>query len=272
LTRRILRPVSIGERLRTFRDVAAVIREPLRLGVRRAEGRSTIGRYRLRASDIVVFLRHDVLDDLATLVQTFREDHYAPPLGAVRALDALGRPPRAMDLGANIGMFGAWFLGRHPGARVTAYEAEPGNALVHARTVDANVPRHDWEVRAAAAATADGEVRFLSGRGAHSRLAGETDGDAELVTVPAEDVLARAGEVDFLKIDIEGAEWELLADDRFAALPARVVSLEYHAERCPQPDPREAALDALLSAGFEVAEAALHARPGHGMVWGWRKA
>jgi FkbM family methyltransferase len=261
--------MTMRDRLAALRDVATVVREPLRLGARRLRGRSTIGRYHLRGSGLAVHLRHDVVDDLATLVQTFRQDHFVPPPPAERVLLALGRPIRAVDLGGNIGMFGAWLLLRHPDAEVTAYEADPANARIHALTVEANRPRARWELFAAAAGVADGEARFVTGRGAHSRLARADDADA--ATVPMVDVLARAAGADLLKVDIEGAEWSLLGDPRFRGLQARVVALEYHAERCPGDDPLAAATSALEDAGYEVTPAELVAPPGHGMVWGWRK-
>jgi FkbM family methyltransferase len=232
-------------------------------------GGKTVGRYHLRASGLAVHIRHDVFDDLATLVQTFGEDHFVPPPAAERALSALGRPIRAMDLGGNIGMFGAWFLSRHPDGQVTAYEADPGNARIHALTVEANSSQVRWELFPAAAGIADGEVRFVTGRGAHSRLADQDDADA--ATVPVRDVLARGGDVDLLKVDIEGAEWPLIADPRFVEIPARVIALEYHLERCPSDDPLAAATSALERAGYEVAPANITAPRGHGMVWGWRK-
>jgi FkbM family methyltransferase len=264
----MLRRMSVAERFETLRDVAAIIREPLRFGIRRTIGGRDVGRYHLRESGLAVHLRHDVLDDLSTLVQTFGQDHYVPPAGAEQALAELGRPIRAMDLGANIGMFGAWLLSRWPDAAVVAYEADPGNARILSLTVAANSPPLAWEACAAAAGTADGEVRFVAGRGAHSRLANDDEPDA--VVVPVRDVLARASDTDLLKIDIEGAEWELLADPRFAGLPARVVALEYHAERCPSSDPASAAGEHLAQAGYRTAAADLTAPPGHGMVWGWR--
>ena len=95
--------------------------------------------------------------------------------------------------------------------------------------------------------------------------------DADAATVPVHDVLGRAGHVDLLKVDIEGAEWSLIADHRFADLPARVIALEYHVERCPSDDPLAVATSALERAGYEVAPAELTAPRGHGMVWGWRK-
>lgn len=262
--------MPMRDRIATLVDVAAVVREPVRLGERRLRAPQSIGRYHLRGSGIVVYLRHDVVDDLATLIQVFRQDHYVPPPAAAGLLESLGRPPTALDLGANIGMFGAWFLGRYPGGEVTAYEADPDNARVHGLTTTANATRLRWEVVAAAAGASDGEVSFLSGNATNSRLADA--GEAGAVTVPQHDVLARAGDADFLKVDIEGAEWALLDDPRFAELPARVVALEYHAARCPDPDPAAAAVARLERAGFVVAAGDLVASEGHGMVWGWRTA
>lgn len=260
--------VNLAERLGTFRDVAATVREPLRLSARRLGGRATVGRYHLRSSGLAIHLRHDVIADLATLVQTFRLDHYVLPAPVEAALNGTGRPVRALDLGANIGMFGAWFLSRHPDGEVVAYEADPSNASIHALTVAANAPKVRWELVAAAAGARDATVRFLAGHATNSRLADASD--TEATDVPQHDVLARAGEVDLIKVDIEGAEWELLADPRFAGLPARAVALEYHAARCPEPDPRMLARRLLADAGYEVADAELDAEPGHGMVWGWR--
>lgn len=262
--------MTLLERLETLRDVSLVVREPVRLGLRRTRGDATVGRYHLRRSGLAIHVRHDVLADLATLVQTFRQDHYVPPPAAERALAALGRPIHALDLGANIGMFGAWFLARHPDAEVVAYEADPDNARIHALTTEANSDRVRWRVVAAAAGTSDGEVRFLAGNATNSRLAEDSEEGA--TTVSQEDVIARAGDADLLKIDIEGAEWELLADPRFATLPAAVVALEFHVARCPEPDPRAAAHRLLEAAGYEVADGELDAEPGHGMVWGWKVA
>jgi FkbM family methyltransferase len=258
------------QRLETLRDVAPVIREPLRLGVRRLRGTPTIGRYHLRDSGLAIHVRHHVLEDLATLVQTFSKGHYVAPPDVRRVLERLGRPLHAMDLGANIGMFGAWFLSQWPDGRVTAYEADPDNARVHELTTAANRGVARWELVAAAAGTSDGEVRFASGHATNSRLARDDDYDA--LTVPQHDVIARARDVDFLKVDIEGAEWALVHDPRFSELSAAIVAFEYHRERCPDRDPLMAATQALERAGYHVVPGDLDAEPGEGMVWGWRSA
>jgi len=91
-------------------------------------------------------------------------------------------------------------------------------------------------------------------------------GDLE---VRAEDVFRYAGESDYVKLDIEGAEWAILHDPRFPRL-APVVALEYHPHMCPTPDPDEHARRALDRAGYRWADAEFDSPRGHGMIWAWK--
>jgi len=261
--------MALRDSLTTLREVAKIVRRPVQLGMRQRKAAGEVYGYQLRGSDIEVFLRDDVGEDVATLVQTFNQDHYVVPPQASAAMASAGDSPYAMDLGANIGMFGAWFLREHPGGRVTAYEADPDNARVHQLTVDANADRRNWELEAAAAGVEDGEVAFVTGWHTNSRLA-EPGEDATVV--PQHDVLARTKDVDLLKVDIEGAEWAILADKRLKKLPVKVIALEYHPERCPTDDPRALVHERLQAAGYETADADFDATDEHGMVWGWRPA
>jgi hypothetical protein len=85
------------------------------------------------------------------------------------------------------------------------------------------------------------------------------------------DVLPQLADADLVKIDIEGAEWPILADDRFRELKARLVVLEYHAECSPQPDPAAAAEQALVSAAYEVRHVGRKPAFGAGLLWGVRR-
>ena len=74
--------------------------------------------------------------------------------------------------------------------------------------------------------------------------------------------------VDLLKLDIEGAEWPILADSRFAGLRVPVVMLEHHNEGAPAgATPEESAERALTDAGYDV-ERTVVEFPGAGVVWG----
>jgi hypothetical protein len=78
--------------------------------------------------------------------------------------------------------------------------------------------------------------------------------DEATITVPARDVFGYLEDVDILKIDIEGGEWALLDDPRFADVSPELLFLEYHPHLCPSADPRGRALRALRQGGYEVKE------------------
>lgn len=247
--------------------------------LRRVPGRY---RYSLRGTRYSVFIRHDS-DDPFVLDECFgRLRHYEFPGEVVAALGDGAGPLRVVDLGSNIGLFGLLALIRFPAAEVTGFEPDPANAELHQFCIEANELGDRWRLIRAFAATRAGEVPFLAGRSSRSRAAIEADAGrsgvgerARTVAVEAIDVFPHLEGADLIKIDIEGGEWELLADPRFAELEARAVVLEYHRNGCPGPDPRRAALEALTGAGYR--SKVIHETPdtedpfeGQGMAWGWR--
>ena len=82
------------------------------------------------------------------------------------------------------------------------------------------------EVLGAYAGTYDGSVKFEAGLAANSRFAYADSDPSATITVPMIDTFS-LGSFDLAKIDIESAEWSLLADERFAQL-APVVVMEWH--------------------------------------------
>jgi FkbM family methyltransferase len=171
------------------------------------------------------------------------------------------------DLGANIGLFGAFILTEYPEARITAIEAGPANAAVHARTIEANRRQETWRLVTAFASTAVGMTRFAAGNFGLSRATEEDTG----IEVPTLDTFPLIQGVDLVKIDVEGAEWRLLADRRFRELSASAVVLEYHRENCPGTDPAAEAERALRACGLDVARGASKPQFGAGVLWGWRR-
>lgn len=106
-----------------------------------------------------------------------------------------------------------------PGGRVFTFEFIPSNLNVMRRNIGLNPhlqPRIDivenplWSV--------SGETLYVSDRGPASSVAGEKSSDADIrvATVSIDDVVARNGleRVDFIKMDIEGAELEALKGAR----------------------------------------------------------
>jgi FkbM family methyltransferase len=219
----------------------------------------------LKESGITIYLRH-ASPDLNAFDQIFRFGHYEPPDEVERRLAQVVPPLQVVDLGANVGFFGAFTFGRYPSATVVAFEPAPENLELLNMSVAAN-PECDWSVVAAAATTEDGEVPFTSGLFTNSRVA-ETE--EATTSVPCVDVFPYVVDVDVLKIDIEGSEWAILEDERFRSIAVPVVALEYHSELCPAPDPRTHAESLLRRAGYDTEEAEFAASPGHGMIWAWK--
>lgn len=240
------------------------MREPARFTIRQARRRGGVAGYRLRHSGFVIFLRHNT-PDVNTLDQIFAQGHYRPPTVVDEILRRDDSSLEVLDLGANIGLFAAFVLARAPSARVVCFEPDPDNAAIVRRTIDEN-PGFRWELVEACAAASDGTVRFTTGLFTNSRI--EQDGGGELVK--ALDVFPYIQSADYLKIDIEGAEWEILDDPRFSTIRSRVVALEYHDYLSPGPDPARQATAALEGAGFETADAEFETSPGHGMIWAWK--
>jgi len=249
---------------------ARTVRPAWRFVLRELARRPGLVLHTLREADARVGVRHGT-GDVVTLGEVFHERDYAPPPPVAARLDALAAP-RLVDLGANVGMFGAEALARWPGASCVAYEPDPANAAVHERVIAANGWGERWELRRAAAGAQDGTARFVAGEVALSRLAaaGGAGDEGAAIEVRVQDVLPVVARADLLKMDIEGGEWAILGDPRFAAAPPQAVAMEYHAEGAPAgSDPRAAATALLEAAGLEVHETR-RTTHGAGMLWAWR--
>ena len=242
---------------------ATTVREPVRFFFRELSASGRLARYQLRSSDRAVLVRHNTADPLV-LEEVFYTRHYETPAEVAAVLDGLGRPPRMVDLGANIGLFGVWALARWPDAQIVAFEPDRANAAVARLCIEANGAAEQWQLIEAAAADRDGRVSFISGDYSRSRI-GEGSDEVEAV-----DIFPYLDDADFVKVDIEGGEWALLADPRFKQLAAPVLVLEYHRDQAPGPDPQADALAAVRRAGYETRVVA-EFDPGQGLFWGWRR-
>jgi FkbM family methyltransferase len=209
-----------------------------------------------------VFLRHGSAD-IVTLDEVFYRRDYQLPAIVLRMLRDLGRPPVAVDMGANIGLFGVFFLERFGDARLVAIEPDERNIEVLTLCAAANGGDAQWEIVPAAASSADGEVRFVRSDFTLSRIGDEGE------LTPAVDAFRYLERADVAKIDIEGGEWALLGDARFLDGRARALVLEYHPYLCPISDARAAATRALEAADFDV-RPVHHFEHGHGVLWATR--
>lgn len=190
---------------------------------------------------------------------------YEPP-DAIAA--ELRGPLRILDLGGNIGLFGAFALRRWDVQEMTSFEPDPENAAILQATIDANRVTDRWSMRRAAVSNAAGVMSFLPGQLAESRRTGPNESGIE---VPTRDLFTLDQRVDLVKIDIEGSEWSILTDRRLSDLQARVLVMEWHWRFSPVPDAHAAALTFLIDAGYEIHRDRVDLPLGHtGLIWASR--
>src|SRR6478752_8398487 len=120
---------------------------------------------------------------------------------------ALGPAPVILDVGANYGLATIALKAEHPDAEIVAFEADPAIADVAETNIRA-AGLHGVTLVRAAAWTSEGTMRFAAEGSDAGRLG--DDGGLEVPTVRLRDWLGR--DVDLLKMDIEGAEVEVLLD------------------------------------------------------------
>jgi FkbM family methyltransferase len=231
---------------------ALLTSQPARFTAAELRGGGRLRRHELRDAGWSFCVHHGG-PDASVLAEVFRARYYAIPVDVEQRLRSLRRPLRVADLGAHVGLFGLWVRRAFPSARIVAFEPDPQNFAALTCTIDANGDDAGaWQAIRACAARADGELRFAAGGSSSARVL--RDGEPGGVPVPARDVFGHLDGVDLLKIDVEGGEWELLADSRFAALSPSLLFLEYHPHLCPAPDARAHALLLLGRFGYSVDE------------------
>lgn len=156
-----------------------------------------------------------------------------------------------LDLGANIGLSALFFARAYPRARIEAYEADPAifellrwNVAQAQASSIALYNRAVWKE--------NGALRFRQ-EGADGGCVTEGAGDG--VLVEAEDIRAivrRHARVAFLKMDIEGAEREVLARAKRELLRVERIFIEYHGAADETPWLSEI-LRILEDSGFRIA-------------------
>jgi len=245
---------------------ARLVEDPTRFVLREITGAGP-SCYRLRSSGLHICLRHRTPDGYA-LDQALLEDHFALPDPVLVVLKGRVGPLRVLDLGANIGLFGVAVLAHFPDAEFVSFEPETSNALVLRAVVAANGREDRWQVVEACAAARDGTVAFEVGGFGISRV---VESGAEAIEMPAKDVFPYLREADLVKIDIEGAEWEILEDPRLSETTASAIHVEYHARLGAGQNPAGHARGLLERAGYCVFPFRRHGER-EGILWAWRES
>ena len=172
------------------------------------------------------FLHYEVdIVDGPSFVYQYKEIFFAN----VYKFESGNKTPVIFDCGANIGLSCIYFKSLFPGARITAFEADPFIAAVLGNNINRN-KLTDITVVAKAVWTNEDGITFYSDKADGGNVFGGGAGGTS-VTVPTvrlRSKLLEAGTVDFLKMDIEGAEVAVIKDCDGALSGVGNIFIEYH--------------------------------------------
>ena len=174
--------------------------------------------------------------------------------------EIISQPRTILDIGANIGLFSLWARSCFQLATVHAYEPNPQITSFTRK----NLEQCDVIVFAEAVGSEMGFASMIDG--SESRLGQfATRESGEIVAVTLEEAISRiGGTVDLLKLDCEGAEWEIFRNPK-PFKDVKSIRMEYHlTEGRTISDVKRVASDL----GFTIAR--LEENSGFGIVWLYR--
>jgi FkbM family methyltransferase len=167
-----------------------------------------------------------------------------------------------VDLGANKGFFATWALTRAAAVHVHCFEPDPRNAAALRHNIGPFADQVTVTEAAVGSTAGTLTLHRLAGRAGQASLSasraasrGQVVREIPVPVVPTASVLSPLGDVDLLKVDIEGGEYAALLD-----VPAvtfdRVSRIAIEADEFDPADPtrrREDLLAHLAKAGFRTA-------------------
>lgn len=191
--------------------------------------------------------------------------------------------PRILDCGANIGISVLRYKQLYPAARITAFEADPDLCCILRRNMQRN-NAIDVEVIEAAVWCRDELVDFASDSDSQAgRITNGNEVGGRIKRVQGVSLLRfLESQVDLLKLDIEGAEFEVMPSVKSRLHNVMQIMLEIH-HRVDRPDRLRDIFGILSEAGFSTIINAKWAPPSYKpytrnaagfdepfLIWAWR--
>ena len=160
--------------------------------------------------------------------------------------------PLIIDCGANIGLSVVYFKSLYPQSTIIAYEPDVANIELLGKNIQAN-HFENVTIKKEAIWTKNEKLYFKSIGSQGSQIA--SDGLQKHDTVEVNAIrlaeVLEATAVDFLKIDIEGAEYEVMKDCASSLSNVKNIFVEYHG-KVSETQKLTAILNILQDNGFSV--------------------
>ena len=134
--------------------------------------------------------------------------------------------PVVIDCGSNIGLSILYYKKLYPNATIVAFEPDENNfKLLQKNILSGNYS--DVHLNQAAIWITNDEISFAANESEASHIS-ETGNSIKVKALRLRDLLANYERVEFLKIDIEGAEWQVVRDCSNQLAKVQNFFLEYH--------------------------------------------
>ena len=210
--------------------------------------RATGGRVDLRVrlrSGVRLILRGGEVEDLNLSHEIFVQEMYLPPEG-LKADEIL----RIVDVGANVGYSVIYWASIFRNAAVAAFEPHPEILRALRADLELNGLTERVTIFPVAAGTQD-TTALLTDTGVSSTLTRDRSSNGYEVRV--RDFFETVGkdQIDLLKMDCEGTEFDLIADSRFANLNVTSMVLEWHATE-QRPDAKREVFEMLSRGHWKI--------------------
>ena len=171
----------------------------------------------------VRFLQYSFdIPDLPSFVWQFKEIF----VDEIYKINSSSQQPIIFDCGANVGTSCLYFKQLFPNAKIKAFEADP----MIAKILQSNLLKNginDVEIINKAVWIDNDGIEFGS-EGADGGSINASNNKIKIESIRLKDFLDKEEKIDLLKIDIEGAEYQVLKDCRESLSSVKNLFVEYH--------------------------------------------
>ena len=165
------------------------------------------------------------------------------------AFKTTSKSPVIIDCGSNIGLSILVFKKYFPASTVIAFEPDENNYALLQKNMEAN-KLQNVEVNKSAVWITNGTITFNS-KGSEGSHISESDGGIRVPCIKLASLLQQYETIHFLKMDIEGAEYEVIKDCQLQLSKVENLFLEYHG-KASETEKLEQIFTILKNAGFSV--------------------
>jgi FkbM family methyltransferase len=135
--------------------------------------------------------------------------------------------PVILDCGANIGLASIYLKTLYPTATIIAFEPDANNRGIFQKNITAN-QLAGISIRDEAVWIKDGHIQFESAATEASKISHSTSNTVSVPCIDFRHFISQFPQIDFLKMDIEGAEFEVIKQCGETLRRVKNLFLEYH--------------------------------------------